>query len=285
MTFHLAHITDSHLSDGKPYFLANFAAVAADLRSDPPDLIVNTGDVSLNGADLHADLATARRLHDGIGLAWRAIPGNHDVGDNREIAKSQPADSERLARWRTVMGADSWTLDVPGWRLLGLNSLLLGSDLPEEAAQAEMIAEAAAGIGDRRLLLFVHKPLFHDSLADTDVSGHAVNPIPRARLLAALGDVRPTLVCTGHLHEHRERAADGMMQVWAPATSFTLSDWFLPTHGGQHICGYIRIALEADGGFSTRLVQPEGLVEHDLADFPEAYGDLRAIRAAHATGA
>lgn len=281
MTFCLAHITDSHLSDGKPFFLSNFAAVVADLRANPPDLVVNTGDVSLNGADLEADLATARRLHDEMGLAWRAIPGNHDVGDNREIAKSQPADSERLARWRRVMGADSWVVDVPGWRLLGVNSLLLGSDLPEEPAHAEMIAAAAADLGDRRLLLFVHKPLFQDSLADGEVSGHSVNPLPRARLLAALGDVRPTLVCTGHLHEHRERAADGLMQVWAPATSFTLSDWFLPTHGGEHICGYLRIALEPDGRFTTELIQPAGLEQHDLADFPEAYGDLRAIRAAH----
>ncbi len=69
------------------------------------------------------------------------------------------------------------------------------------------------------------------------------------------------------------------IQVWAPGTSFTLSDWFLPTHGGEHIVGFIEIELGADGGFHTRLTQPEGLTPHDLADFPEAYGDLRKIKA------
>lgn len=280
MTFVIAHITDTHLSAAKPFWVENFNVVAADLRATAPDLVVNTGDVSLNGADSIADLDAARILHDGLGLAWRAIPGNHDVGDNQEIARSQPANSERRARWLSVFGADYWMQDVPGWRLLGINSLLLGSDMADDAVQAAFITEAAATLGDRQLLLFLHKPLFHATPDDAQVSGHAVNPSPRAALFAALGDVRPALVCCGHLHEHREAAAHGMFQVWAPAVSFTLSDWFLPTHGGVHIVGYVRIALAPDGSFTTALVQPAGIVAHDLADFPEAYGDLRAIRAA-----
>jgi hypothetical protein len=168
--------------------------------------------------------------------------------------------------------------DVPGWRLLGINSLLLGSDMPEAGDQLAFIAEASAGRGDRQLALFLHKPLFHDTLKDAEISGHAVNPVPRAQLMTALGAVTPRLVCAGHLHEHRQRPLGSLHQVWAPATSFTLSDWFLPTHGGEHIVGLIRIALDADGTFSTDLVQPNELIAHDLADFPEAYGDLRAIK-------
>lgn len=280
MTFVLAHISDTHLSGGKPYWLANFDAVAAHLRAEAPDLVVNTGDVSLNGADLRDDLDVALARHEGLGLAWRAIPGNHDVGDNQEIAKKQPFDAERRARWLDVFGADWWMQDVPGWRLLGINSLLLGSDVAEAAAQEAFIAEAAAGLEGRKLLLFQHKPLFHHRIDETDVSGHAVNPGPRARLFAALGAVRPTLVCCGHLHEYRLAESDGITQCWAPGTSFTLSDWFLPNHGGVHVVGHVRIELEADGRFAAGLVQAAGLVAHDLVDFPEAYGDIRAMRAA-----
>lgn len=215
-------------------------------------------------------------------MPWRAIPGNHDVGDNQEIARTQPANAERRARWLETFGPDWWMHDVPGWRLLGVNSLLLGSDIDAAAEQESFIAQAAASIDNRRLALFVHKPLFHHDASETEVSGHAVNPNPRARLFAALGAVRPTLVCCGHLHEHRVAAHAGITHVWAPGTSFTLSDWFLPTHGGEHLVGYIRIALDPDGGFETRLIQPAGIVAHDLADFPDAYGDIRAMRAAAA---
>ena len=129
-------------------------------------------------------------------------------------------------------------------------------------------------------MLFRSKPLFIDSPADTEISGHALTPRARKILLGALGGVTPRLVACGHLHEYRERAFGDLHQVWAPATAFTIADWFIPTHGGEHIVGYVRIALEADGSFTTGLVQPEGLLPLDLADYPEAYGDLRQIKAA-----
>jgi len=279
MPFIIAHITDTHLSAQKPFFVANFERVAAHLAAEKPDLVINTGDVSLNGADLVEDLTSALSLHEGLGLPWLAIPGNHDLGDNQEIARKQPTNAERRNRWLEVFGRDHWVRDVPGWRLLGINSLLLGSDIPEAAEQEAFIAEAVKDLGAMKLVLFMHKPLFHKTLADAEIGGHAVNPVPRARLLAALGDIRPTVVCCGHLHEYREEAHGGIHQIWAPAISFTLSDWFLPTHGGVHIVGYVRLELNEDGTFRSELVQPDGIVALDLADFPDAYGDLRAIKA------
>lgn len=279
MTFVIAHITDTHLSPAKPMFHENFALIADAIRRDAPDLVINTGDISLNGADLREDLEGALAMHEALGLPWAAVPGNHDIGDNQEIARKQPINAERRARFVDVFGPDFWMRDVPGWRLLGLNSLLMGSDLDAAAEQEAFIAEAVAGLGDRHLAIFLHKPLFQDSADETEISGTFVNPAPRDRLRAALGDARPKLVCSGHLHEYREQEKDGARLVWGPAPSFTISDWFLPTHGGVHIVGYVRVALSPDGGVETRLIQPEGLVPHDLADFPQAYGDLRAIKA------
>lgn len=280
MSFVIAQITDTHLALTKPFFRDNFEIVAAALRRSKPDLVINTGDVSVNGADLRDDLVAAKDMHDAMGLPWLAVPGNHDVGDTQETARKQPTTDERRQRWLEVFGPDFWMRDVPGWRLLGLNSLLLGSDLAGASDQEEFIAEAAAGRGRRQLAIFLHKAMFMDSAAEQQRSGHCLTPAQRRILDVALGGLAPRLVCSGHLHEYRERTIGDTRQVWAPATAFTLSDWFLPTHGGEHIVGYVRIALEADGSFTTSLEQPEGLQPLDLADFPEAYGDLRQIKAA-----
>jgi 3',5'-cyclic AMP phosphodiesterase CpdA len=60
MTFRVAQVSDSHLSRDKPFFVENFHVVAAALAASAPDLVVNTGDVSSDGATVEADLAEAR---------------------------------------------------------------------------------------------------------------------------------------------------------------------------------------------------------------------------------
>lgn len=280
MTFVVAHITDSHLSDSKPFFLDNFARVTEHLQAERPDLVINTGDVSLNGADLREDLETARRLHDAIGIETLLIPGNHDVGDDPLVARKQPANAERRQRWLDVFGTERFVRDVPGWRLLGINALILGTDLPGAFEQNEAIADAVRTLGDRTLALFLHKPLFIDSPADKEVGGHTVNPGARGQLMALLGSVTPSLVCAGHLHEYRQAMSGAMRQVWAPATSFTIPDWFIAPHGGIHTVGFVRLALEEDGRFDVHYVLAPGMQELNLEDFPAAYGDLKAVRAA-----
>lgn len=279
MSFVVAHITDTHLSAEKPYFVANFERFGEHLRRAAPDLVVNTGDISVNGADSRDDLVAARDLHDALGLSWRAIPGNHDIGDNQETAKKQPIDAERHARYLDVFGEDRWVIDVPGWRLLGVNALLLGSDLAQASEQERFIADAVAGLDGRPLALFLHKPLFFADPGEADPTHLTVSPGPRQRLFDALGAVRPRVVCSGHLHEYRESLIGDMHHVWAPGTSFTVPG-LLPTHGGEHTVGYVEIAFAADGSFESRFVRPGGVDIHDLADFPGAYGDLRRIKAA-----
>lgn len=281
MTYRIGLITDTHVSHDRPYFNENFETVAQAIRDMHPDLVLNMGDVTLDGADSREDLLVAKQYHDGLGVPWVAIPGNHDVGDNQETGKPQVITAERRARWREIMGPDYWLRDVPGWRLLGIDCLLLGSDLREAPQQEAFISEAAATLGVRQLALFLHKPLYYDTLDDAEISTHGVNPAPRKQLLRALGGVVPRLVCSGHRHEYRERDAHGMHQIWAPAGSFTLSDWFMPTRGGVHVVGFVALALEADGTFTSELVRPPRIVDHDLVDFPGAYGDLRK-RAPHA---
>jgi Icc protein len=274
MSFIIAQISDTHLSDAKPFFMDNFQRIAAHLRSVGPDLVVSTGDLSVNGADLREDLEAAYRAHDEIGLKWRAIPGNHDIGDNREIAKKQPFDATRRARWSQIFGADWWVEDVPGWRLLGINSLLLGSGLEADEEQRAFIRDAVSDIGGRALLLFLHKPLFDESPDETKMTGRFVTPPARRLLLEALGGVWPKLIACGHVHQFNDRTIDRTRHIWAPGTSFVCPRWFQPDYGVRTV-GYVEHRLEPDGSFASCFLPAAGSAILDITDFPEVYGDLR----------
>jgi 3',5'-cyclic-AMP phosphodiesterase len=152
MTFRIAQISDTHLSAEKPFFIGNFERVGEALRAVRPDLVLNTGDISLSGKSKESDLSAARALHEAIGLPVRFLPGNHDLGDSQDLAAHGAAviTDERRARYRAHFGADFWTLDVPGWRLLAINAQLLGRDLAAAADQENAIVEATASLGTRK---------------------------------------------------------------------------------------------------------------------------------------
>ncbi|WP_439814823.1 metallophosphoesterase family protein [Zavarzinia sp. CC-PAN008] len=266
MTYRIAQISDTHLSRHKPFFVANFQAIGAGLRADPPDLVLNSGDISLDGENRPEDLAAAASLHDALGLPLRFIPGNHDLGDDAADTVSE----ERRERYRARFGADFWAFDVPGWRVIGLNALLLGSTLPAREEQEAFLGQALEEAGARAVPLFLHKPLFDADPAETAEGGRFVNPAPRRRLLSLLGARPPALVACGHVHQFRTTEADGVRHVWAPSTAFTIPDERQPRYGLKAV-GHVLHALHADGTSSSHFVASPGTTEHSIADFPEAY--------------
>ena len=142
----IVQISDTHLSRGKPHFADNWPPLAAWIAEQRPDLVIHTGDVTIDGADAEDDLRYAAELMHGLGVRFRAVPGNHDVGDAGH--PRQPVTDERLTRWRAIFGPDRWVEDVQGARLVGLDAMLLGSGHREEAAQAawlEAVMKDAAG--------------------------------------------------------------------------------------------------------------------------------------------
>jgi 3',5'-cyclic AMP phosphodiesterase CpdA len=275
MTFRIAQISDTHLSDTKPFFVDNFLRVGEALRESKPDLVLNSGDITLDGASRESDLAAARVLHDSLGLPVRYLPGNHDLGDSQDAPghHESPIDAERHARYLAHFGPDCWWFDVPGWRVLGLNAQLLGSNLAAADLQEATIAEAASTLGTRRLALFLHKPLFDRSADESDITGRFVNPAPRRRLLDRLATAMPALVVCGHVHQYRATESAGVRHVWGTSTAFIIPDRRQPRYGIKEV-GYVEHALEPDGSHDSRLVRVPGLATLDIADFPEAYGPI-----------
>ena len=92
----IVQISDTHLSRDKPHFFDNWAPLAAWIADQHPDLVIHTGDVTVDGAGVEADLSFSAHLMDELGIRWRAVLGNHDVGDTRHA--HQPVNAERLSR-------------------------------------------------------------------------------------------------------------------------------------------------------------------------------------------
>src|SRR3954463_14370776 len=118
----ILQISDTHLSPRTMLFRRNLALLGEWAAAARPDLIVVTGDLSLDGADRDADLDFAAGLLRGLPAPLLLLPGNHDVGSDPRTSPRQPVDAARLARFRRLAGEDTWLRDLPGWRLVGLNS-------------------------------------------------------------------------------------------------------------------------------------------------------------------
>jgi 3',5'-cyclic AMP phosphodiesterase CpdA len=277
MAFRIAQISDTHLSAERPHFLANFQRVSASLNARRPDLVVNTGDMTLDGADAPAELRFVKSLHDGMGLPWLAVPGNHDVGDDPGLRSRQPLDAQRLASYRENFGPDRFLHDIPGWRLIGINGLLVEADLPEAAAQLDFLAEAVVGSDDRSIALFVHKPLTLGT-PDPDGTYWRVRDSGRDALARAFGGRRPRLIASGHLHQFRRLEIDGTWHVWAPSTAFVVGDRF-QQRVGTKLVGYVEHRLDAQGGCDARLETVDGLALDDIGAMPEVYGPQKPVAA------
>ncbi|GIX08970.1 metallophosphoesterase [Elioraea sp.] len=265
--FSIVQISDSHLSPRLTHFNANWDAARALLPRLSPDLIVHTGDVTLDGADAEADCAMAAERLAGLPAPLRVVPGNHDVGDPGSAA--QPPTAARIARHERHFGPPLWTEDRPGWRLIGLNSQVIGTGGEADRAQRKAIAEALATLGERRIAVFLHKPMLLDAVEEGPVGYWAVPPEARDAVRPLLGHRNLRLVASGHLHLWRLASHGPATLAWAPATSFTLGTRLMPEpRGAERQLGVMRHVFRADSVETEFLRIPgaEPLVLDDMVD-------------------
>ena len=261
----VVQISDTHISTRHQHFAANNAAMRAWVAAQNADLIINTGDLSMDGAADAADLDAAAAWHRSLGAPVHSVPGNHDVGDSAALRPDQTVDDRRLAAWRDRIGPDRWVVEAAGWRLIGLNAMLLGTGHAEEEAQFAWLTGAAAHAGP--IALFLHKPLFIDN-ADKSPRGYwTVPPAPRRRMLDILAGRAVTLIASGHLHCHRQRQIGTAQHLWAPSAAFVVGD-MQEDLGGARRLGAIEHVF-SPAGVESRYVRPDGL--SDLPIDPVAH--------------
>lgn len=278
-------ISDTHLADRAVAFRRNFEVARAELASHALDLIVHLGDIAADGAGFASDLAEAAACFAGLSPV-RFLPGNHDIGDNPmapgAVSGEHPFDPARLADYRRHFGADRWSFAAPGWRLIGLNAQLFGTDTAEEEEQFAWLAAEVANAADAMLGVMLHKPLFRDGPADTAAHIRYVPVAPRRRLLALLAQRDLRFVLSGHAHQSRRLIVEGVEHVWAPSTAFCIPDAIQEPIGVKRV-GLLVLELTATGHRFTEIAPPD-LVTHDLTDHAEVYPQVAAQRARLAAG-
>jgi len=259
----IVQISDTHLSQDKSRFLDNWAPLSAWIADQHPDLVIHTGDVTVDGAGVEADLVFGAQLMGKLGSRTRAVPGNHDVGDARD--PQQPVNAERLGAWRRHFGPDRWIEDVTAgtqrWRLVGFDALLVGSGEPEEDAQLTWLEQGMADAGERRIAWFLHRPLFLDRPDEGDTGYWSIKPEQRRALMDLVRRHRVALVASGHLHKARDFILEGTRYVWSPSSGFLVGAKAQPEMPGEKHLGAVVYELNGPA-LTARIVEVPGLTQH-----------------------
>lgn len=265
-SFRIAHVSDLHLSPRAPERLKQANQIAKSLKKTRPNVIVVTGDLTDDGWDNQQDLLFARDWLNSLNTPWRAVPGNHDVGNFAQQPEG-PITPERVAQWAQVFQpaqdqnqpqAGVWLEQLPGWSMIGLNTMLLGSGLALETQQNKWLHETviAAEVRGDQIAVFQHSPLMIDAMDENlaPTTGYWLGQTQaRKALLEHMASPMLRLIGSGHVHQTRLEQTPllpgcPMIAAWAPPASGTwVSSEGLPNPPAPEQTGYFMHTLGAEG--------------------------------------
>lgn len=257
----VVQITDTHFGAEKQHFNGNWAPLLEWIGRTGPDLIVHTGDLTVDGADKAEDIVFCKNLMDQAPAPMLIVPGNHDVG--HMPGSEQPVNGERLQRWRSLAGEDRWFHDAGDWRLIGLNSLLLGLENEEEDAQFEWLRKALEERGGRRIAMFGHKPLFLDDPHEGETGYWGARPRERSRLFELFATHDVALYASGHVHWAWQGRHGNTALTWGPSAAYVI-DKLEPEMPGERLIGAAVHTFGDD--VSTELVTVPGMTRYVIDD-------------------
>ena len=266
--FRLIQISDTHLARRLTTLTENFHRVSEYIGARRPDLVINSGDLAFDGPTSRDDLDFARTLHDGLGMACRYLPGNHDIGDNPTTVgppPSQPTTEQDRQNFLGVFGEDRWRFEAAGWCFIGLNSQVMNTGLASEAEQFDWLATQLAGTHGRPVALFLHKPLFLNSPDDPELAASAIRYVPmpaRTRLVEMLRAVDLRLVACGHVHQRRDFTFGHTRHIWAPSVGFIISDRRQEVIGAKET-GLVEYRFRPES-FEVRHARAPGQIDIDM---------------------
>ncbi len=273
--FSVVQVSDAHLSPEHAFPTENWQIAARHINELGPDLVIHTGDTTVDGVGNPEQLEFAKEQFALLDAEVLVIPGNHDVGELESHGnRLEPVVSaESCVRFETCFGQDRFVRDTQHWRIVGLNALVLGSGLDIEEDHWAFLDDALSAAGGRRIALFLHKPLFATAPGDGSRGAHYLNGESAERLHGLLGRCDAGLVATGHLHEHRVSELEGVRYVWAPSTSFVTDEVIRAPLGTPRV-GFVHHQFGPDS-FASTVVCPDEMTTHLFLDHPEFYPEFQ----------
>ena len=240
---------------------AALRAMLAGLRDLLPSLgpverLVISGDLTETGCAGAYD--HLRALMAEAPLPWRAIPGNHD--DREEMRAFA-----READWMPEEGPIDWREDLEGATILGLDTLVEGSDGGAVSdATLDWLGDTLRDLSSRPVLIFMHHPPCATGIAAMDAIGLAPDP----RLAALLRDHDgPVQIAAGHVHRMITGRFAGRQVTIAPGTAHAVGLDLRPLAGIGVVPGHAGAVLHDVGSEArTLLISPQ-----DFAD-PVRFG-------------
>jgi 3',5'-cyclic AMP phosphodiesterase CpdA len=274
----IVQISDTHLSNLGGITNENFDRLVGYINDVlRPDLIVNSGDVAILYPDSAEDRELARDAHRAFEAPVRVLPGNHDLGEAGEHPwMGLSVTSERVAAFRDAFGSDRFCeMENADWAIIGMNSEILSSGLPEEAEQWEWLEACASEAKGRNVVIFLHKPLWSPAPEFTEHQ-LAVLPGDRERLLGLFSHSSIRAVGSGHLHRYSRVQQGEILTVGAPSTAFIVksSAW----NFGLNQLGVVEYRIEGpevDAYFRT----VPTLVEEEPFSMPAFEQTMKIIEA------
>lgn len=274
----IVQVSDLHLSRDFPLFLMNWEVLAERIAELAPDLVLATGDLGLTDPDREDDLVFARECLDRMGVRYRAIAGNHDIGETPRPAppatpghhpvghKQKPVTAERRQRFIAQFGHDWWSEVLGGWLLLGVNAQLFGSGLPEEDEQRAFIERTLEAYRGSAVLFVTHKTL-HCVEQGADEPGWTIPPEESRWIEQRLARFPTKALISGHLHREKRYMHAGIDCVWAPSTAFFASHPRIEKRRGHLRVGGLELTLGAEALTSVRHIDDDRLVNQDARNW------------------
>jgi 3',5'-cyclic AMP phosphodiesterase CpdA len=276
----IVQISDTHLTHMEGVTNENFQKLV-DFVNDvlKPDLVINTGDLVILSPDSDADRECARAAHERFAAPVRIVPGNHDVGmTGDEPWMGIATTTKRITNFRDGFGTDRF-IELPDstWALIGFNSELLSTGLPEETEQWTWLERIANEVRGRCVALFLHRPLWSPM---PDVTDHeiAVHDADRDRILQIFSDSCLKLVASGHLHRFIADQHDETLTISAPSSAFIVKGGSL----GLNQLGVVEYRIEGEQ-IEAYFRSVPTLVEDEpfgLAAFSETLASIEQSRGA-----
>jgi 3',5'-cyclic AMP phosphodiesterase CpdA len=217
--------TNEHASDpDQGRYRGHLDKVIAQVNAAKPDVVLIAGDLTQGGRaeEVEDFLAQIKAFNAPV----RYVPGNHDVGDKHLPSKpGAGVTSARVKRYERRLGDSWWAAEVGGTRkvrLIGVNSSLLGSGLPEESAQWTFLERELARPDSPPTLLLMHYPPFVKTPDESGGGYWNIEPAARERFLALIQKPEAHLigVLTGHLHRTNDVRLGAIRIVTTPPVSF-----------------------------------------------------------------